>query len=147
MFLTQRHSPFFSKPSWKQAFRASLSAAAARERLGSRGEESLLGKSAQQMSASGGESQSSQQRPRRWGESAAMAAMQLLLARCLLRATQAATTSIPKSSPAQRDSRPGGAVGGMARWRRLRRVTGAQPGCVLGEGDILPRAMRTKGNN
>lgn len=79
-----------------------------------------------------------------------MGALQLFLARRLLRAMQATTAYLPEIQSCPAETRPLGAVGlagGTAQWRWLRRVTGSQAGCLLGQGDILPRAMRTKGNN
>lgn len=57
---------------------------------------------------------------------------------------------LPEIQHCPAETRPLGTVGPAgrtARWWQLCRVTGSQPGCLLGEGDILPRAMRTKGNN
>lgn len=88
-------------------------------------------------------SQSSQQRPWGHGDSTAVAALQLFPARCSLR-----VMPLPPNPALPAETRPQGAMGaagGMAQW--LGRVTGSQPGWLLGEGDILLWAMRTKGNN
>lgn len=82
-----------------------------------------------------------------------MGAPQLFLTLCLLRAMQDAASSLkssPEIQPCPAEARPLGAMEparGTAWWQWLCRVTGSLPGCLLGEGDILPWAMRTKGNN